>query len=484
MTIASSTDAHRPPLRTMTWIMTWTMSWTMTRALPGLLAPFALSALLAQLALSPQPALAADAPAYLSQADANTLWTLIAAILVMFMQAGFAFVEAGLTRAKNAGNIIMKNFLDFAAGAPVFFLIGFGLMFGKTMDGLIGGSDFALGALDATTAEGQWAFTFLFFQTVFAATAATIVSGAIAERTKFGAYILMSVVVTGFIYPVSGHWAWGNLFGNEGGWLAAMGFADFAGSTVVHSVGGWIALAGAIVVGPRIGKYSKDGAPRSIRGHSLPLAALGVFILWFGWFGFNPGSTTAANGTIGYIAVNTCLAGCTGMLGAMISVWLKYGKPDVSMSMNGALAGLVGITAGCFEVSPVGALIIGFGAGVLVVLSILFIDKVLKIDDPVGAVSVHGVCGAYGTLMVGLFAAPGYGTITGLFYGGGSAQLVTQAIGVAAVFAWSFGAGFVLFTLLRLVTGVRVTPEEELKGLDIAEHGSEAYSGFQIFSNE
>lgn len=472
MNIASPTGAHRPPPQAL------------THALPGLLAPLALSALLAQLALSPQPALAADAPAYLSQADANTLWTLIAAILVMFMQAGFAFVEAGLTRAKNAGNIIMKNFLDFAAGAPVFFLIGFGLMFGKTMDGLIGGSDFALGALDATTAEGQWAFTFLFFQTVFAATAATIVSGAIAERTKFGAYILMSVVVTGFIYPVSGHWAWGNLFGNEGGWLAAMGFADFAGSTVVHSVGGWIALAGAIVVGPRIGKYSKDGAPRSIRGHSLPLAALGVFILWFGWFGFNPGSTTAANGTIGYIAVNTCLAGCTGMLGAMISVWLKYGKPDVSMSMNGALAGLVGITAGCFEVSPVGALIIGFGAGVLVVLSILFIDKVLKIDDPVGAVSVHGVCGAYGTLMVGLFAAPGYGTITGLFYGGGSAQFATQAIGVASVFAWSFGAGLVLFTLLKLIIGVRVSPEEELKGLDIAEHGSEAYSGFQIFSNE
>ncbi|MDR3044561.1 MAG: ammonium transporter [Desulfovibrio sp.] len=450
----------------------------MARALPGLLALLVLSPLPAQAAQ------AADAPAYLSQSDANTLWTLIAAILVMFMQAGFAFVEAGLTRAKNAGNIIMKNFLDFAAGAPVFFLIGFGLMFGTTVDGLIGWSDFALGARDASTPDGQWAFTFLFFQTVFAATAATIVSGAIAERTRFGAYILMSMVVTGFIYPVSGHWAWGGLFGNEGGWLAAMGFADFAGSTVVHSVGGWVALAGAIVVGPRIGKYSKDGTPRSIHGHSLPLAALGVFILWFGWFGFNPGSTTTANGTIGYIAVNTCLAGCTGMLGAMVSVWLKYGKPDVSMSMNGALAGLVGITAGCFEVSPVGALLIGFGAGVLVVLSILFIDKVLKIDDPVGAVSVHGVCGAYGTLMVGLFAAPGYGGITGLFYGGGSAQLVTQAIGVVSVFAWSFGAGLVLFTLLKLITGVRVTPEEELKGLDIAEHGSEAYSGFQIFSNE
>ena len=450
----------------------------MARALPGLLALLVLSPLPAQAAQ------AADAPAYLSQSDANTLWTLIAAILVMFMQAGFAFVEAGLTRAKNAGNIIMKNFLDFAAGAPVFFLIGFGLMFGTTVDGLIGWSDFALGARDASTPDGQWAFTFLFFQTVFAATAATIVSGAIAERTRFGAYILMSMVVTGFIYPVSGHWAWGGLFGNEGGWLAAMGFADFAGSTVVHSVGGWVALAGAIVVGPRIGKYSKDGTPRSIHGHSLPLAALGVFILWFGWFGFNPGSTTTANGTIGYIAVNTCLAGCTGMLGAMVSVWLKYGKPDVSMSMNGALAGLVGITAGCFEVSPVGALLIGFGAGVLVVLSILFIDKVLKIDDPVGAVSVHGVCGAYGTLMVGLFAAPGYGGITGLFYGGGSAQLVTQAIGVVSVFAWSCGAGRVLFTLLKLITGVRVTPEEELKGLDIAEHGSEAYSGFQIFSNE
>lgn len=435
-------------------------------------------------ALAPLPAYAEDAPQFLSQSDANTLWTLIAAILVMFMQAGFAFVEAGLTRAKNAGNIIMKNFLDFAAGAPIFFLFGFGLMFGKSISGFIGGSDFALASFDGSTPEGMWAMTFWFFQAVFAATSATIVSGAIAERTKFGAYILMSMVVTGLIYPVTGHWAWGNLFGNEGGWLAAMGFADFAGSTVVHSVGGWIALAGAIVVGPRLGKYSADGKARSIQGHSLPLAALGVFILWFGWFGFNPGSTTVANGTIGYIAVNTCLAGCTGMLGAMITIWLKYGKPDVSMSMNGALAGLVAITAGCFEVSPIGSLIIGLGAGVLVVLSVLFIDQVLKIDDPVGAISVHGVCGAYGTLMVGLFAAPGYGTITGLFYGGGAGQLVTQAIGVAAAFAWAFGAGFILFSVLKMTMGVRVPAEEELKGLDVTEHGSEAYSGFQIFSNE
>jgi ammonium transporter, Amt family len=419
---------------------------------------------------------------YLTQGNANILWTLIAAILVMFMQAGFAMVESGFTRAKNAGNILMKNVFDFSAGSVIFFLLGFGLMFGDSIGGFVGGTGFLPGS--PADPDYLWTLTFWFFQCVFAATAATIVSGGIAERTKFGSYLLISVLVTGLIYPVSGHWAWGGLWGGEGGWLEAMGFADFAGSTVVHSVGGWIALAGAIALGPRLGKYTPDGKRNAIPGHSIPLAALGVFILWFGWFGFNSGSTTAVDGTIGYIAVNTNLAAATGALGAMFTAWLLFGKPDVSMSLNGVLAGLVAITAGCYEVSPLGAMIIGLGAGVLVVLSIIFIDKTLKVDDPVGAVSVHGVCGAFGTLCVGLFAAPGYGDLSGLFYGGGLSQLVTQAIGVASVFVWAFGTGFLAFKLVKAVMGVRVSAEEELKGLDVGEHGMEAYSGFQIFTTE
>jgi ammonium transporter, Amt family len=419
---------------------------------------------------------------YLTQGNANILWTLIAAILVMFMQAGFAMVESGFTRAKNAGNILMKNVFDFSAGSVIFFLLGFGLMFGDSIGGFVGGTGFLPGS--PADPDYLWTLTFWFFQCVFAATAATIVSGGIAERTKFGSYLLISVLVTGLIYPVSGHWAWGGLWGGEGGWLEAMGFADFAGSTVVHSVGGWIALAGAIALGPRLGKYTPDGKRNAIPGHSIPLAALGVFILWFGWFGFNSGSTTAVDGTIGYIAVNTNLAAATGALGAMFTAWLLFGKPDVSMSLNGVLAGLVAITAGCYEVSPVGAMIIGLGAGVLVVLSIIFMDKSLKVDDPVGAVSVHGVCGAFGTLCVGLFAAPGYGDLSGLFYGGGLSQLVTQAIGVGSVFVWAFGTGFLAFKLVKAFMGVRVSAEEELKGLDVGEHGMEAYSGFQIFTTE
>jgi ammonium transporter, Amt family len=419
---------------------------------------------------------------YLTQANANILWTLIAAILVMFMQAGFAMVESGFTRAKNVGNILMKNVFDFSAGSVIFFILGFGLMFGNSIGGFVGGSGFLPGS--PTDPDYLWTLTFWFFQCVFAATAATIVSGGIAERTKFGSYILISILVTGLIYPISGHWAWGGLWGGEGGWLENMGFADFAGSTVVHSVGGWVALAGAVVLGARIGKYSPDGKPNAIPGHSIPLAALGVFILWFGWFGFNPGSTTTADGTIGYIAVNTNLAAGTGALGAMFTAWLLFGKPDVSMSLNGVLAGLVAITAGCYEVSPLGAMIIGLGAGALVVLSIIFIDKTLRVDDPVGAVSVHGVCGAYGTLCVGLFAAPGFGDLSGLFYGGGVSQLLTQAVGVASVFVWAFGMGFVAFKLVKFVMGLRVSAEEELKGLDVGEHGMEAYSGFQIFTTE
>ncbi|EPR36317.1 ammonium transporter [Desulfovibrio sp. X2] len=432
---------------------------------------------------------AEDAPEMLSQANANIMWTLIAGMLVFFMQAGFACVEAGFTRAKSAGNIVMKNLLDFGAGQIVFLLIGFGLMFGTDVSGFIGTDQFGLKdvILDyANFDAGGWSVTFWFFQSVFAGTAATIVSGAMAERTKFSSYILLSIFVTAVIYPVSGHWAWGSLNGDaSAGWLSGLGFIDFAGSTVVHSCGGWVALAGAIALGPRLGKYNSDGEARAIPGHNIPLGALGVFILWFGWFGFNPGSTTTANNTIGLIAVNTSLAACAGTLGALALSWFRFGKPDMSMTMNGTLAGLVAITSPCYTVSPMGSITIGALAGLLVVLSIEFIDKVLKIDDPVGAVSVHGVCGAWGTLSAGLFTVPGLnGGAGGLFYGGGLSMLGVQALGVAATFVWAFGAGLVLMFLVKAIFGIRVTADEEMKGLDLAEHGSEAYAGFQIFRNE
>ncbi len=352
-------------------------------------------------------------------------------------------------------------------------------MFGTDMGGFIGTSGFGLGG----TAEGDlpWTYTFWFFQSVFAATAATIVSGGMAERTKFGTYVVVSALVTGLIYPISGHWAWGSLWlGDAGaGWLEGLGFCDFAGSSVVHSVGGWLALAGAMALGPRIGKYSADGKAKAIPGHNIPLAGLGVFILWFGWFGFNAGSTTTADDTIGLIAMNTSLSAGAGVLGAMLISWFRFGKSDISMTMNGALAGLVGITAGCATVSPTGSILIGFASGLLVVLSIEFIDKVLKIDDPVGASSVHGVCGAWGTLACGLFNLDG-----GLFYGGGFGQLGVQLIGVGAFFVWAFGVGWVVFSILKGFMGLRVEKDEELKGLDIAEHGSESYNGFQLFTTE
>ncbi len=439
----------------------------------------------AALCTAPAVAVAAEeAPAMLPQAAGNTMWTLIGAMLVMFMQPGFALVECGLTRAKNAANIIMKNYADFMLGALVFFVLGFGFMFGDSAGGLIGTKFFCMTGFDASNADGQWALTFWFFQAVFCATSATIVSGAVAERTKFSSYLIVSVVVSALIYPVSGHWAWGGLFGEAGGWLEAKGFIDFAGSTVVHSVGGWLALAGAIVVGPRIGKYSKDGKARALPGHNLPMAGLGVFVLWFAWFGFNCGSTTTADGTIGYIAMNTCLAACAGAACAMFATWALLGKPDPSMTFNGVLAGLVGITAGCLEVSPVGSIAIGAICGVIVVFSVLFIDQKLRIDDPVGAVSVHGVCGALGTLLVGLFAAPGYGKGVGLLYGGGTDMLLTQLTGVVAVFAWAFVCGLILFSIIKATVGLRVSHDVEMKGLDMTEHGVDAYSGFQIFSNE
>ncbi len=410
----------------------------------------------------------------------DTIWVLIAAFLVFFMQAGFAMVEVGCTRAKNAVNILMKNTMDFACGSLAFWAVGFGLMFGNDIAGFIGSNGFFLSTWNTAGAAGYWQYAFWLFQCVFAATAATIVSGAMAERTKFSAYLIYSIVISALLYPVSGHWIWGS-----GGWLSEAGFIDFAGSTVVHSVGGWAALAGAIVLGPRIGKYAKDGTSKVIAGHSIPLAALGVFILWFGWFGFNPGSTVAGTDlSIAVIAVTTNLAAAAGAVAAMLTVWIRFGKPDISMTLNGALGGLVGITAGCANVSPLSAIIIGAVAGVLVVFAVEFIDKVLKIDDPVGAISVHGVCGAWGTLAVGLFAQESFGGTSGLFFGGGISQFLTQAKGVIAVFAWAFILAFILFNVLKKTVGLRVSAEEEIKGLDIEEHGMESYSGFQIFTTE
>jgi Amt family ammonium transporter len=390
----------------------------------------------------------------------DILWVLIAGILVFWMQAGFALVEAGFTRAKNVGNIIMKNFMDFSLGSLIFWIIGYGIMYGSK------GAFF--GAFDIFyDVEGD--YHNLFFQTVFAATAATIVSGAMAERTKFSTYLIFSIVITAVIYPISGHWVWGN------GWLSTMEtpFHDFAGSTVVHSVGGWAALAGAWTIGPRLGKY--NGTSNAIPGHNMVLGALGVFILWMGWFGFNPGSQLAISGdnanAVAGIFITTNLAAAAGATVTMLVTWMRYGKPDLSMTLNGALAGLVAITAGCDVVSPEGSAIIGALAGALVVFSVEFIDKKLKVDDPVGAISVHGVCGAFGTLMVGLLAVDG-----GLFYGGGMALLTSQAIGVAAIGAWAFGLGLILFQVLKATVGLRVSEQEEREGLDIHEHGQSSYN--------
>jgi Amt family ammonium transporter len=412
----------------------------------------------------------------------DTVWILLTAVLVFFMQAGFAMVETGFTRAKNAVNIAMKNLMDFSVGTLAFWAVGFGLMFGADRFGLFGGSGFFLSGANPATAEGLRTFAFWMFQVVFAATAATIVSGAMAERTRFVAYLIYSFVISLFIYPISGHWIWG------GGWLGNLGFVDFAGSTVVHSLGGWCALVGAVLLGPRVGKYVRCNGQisvKAIQGHNLPLATLGVLILWFGWFGFNAGSTVAGTDlSIAFIAVNTNLAAVAGAIGAMFLSWIRSKKPDISMSLNGALAGLVGITAGCADVSPGSAILIGLIAGVIVELSVELIDKVLHVDDPVGAVSVHGVCGAWGTLAVGLFAQPEYGGLAGLFFGGGLKQLGVQALGVVSVFGWTVAASLVLFGLLKVTIGLRVSPEEELRGLDIGEHGSEAYAGFQIFTTQ
>ena len=411
----------------------------------------------------------------------NTCWVLVAAFLVYFMQAGFALCEAGFTRAKNTGNILMKNMMDFCIGTPCYWVIGFGLMFGGT-SALIGGFDPFIQGDYSHLGLDIPLWVYIVFQTVFCATAATIVSGAMAERTKFSMYLVYTVFISVLIYPVSGHWTWGGgwlMNGDEGSFMMrtfGTTFHDFAGSTVVHSVGGWIALVGGAILGPRIGKYGKDGKSRAIPGHSLTLACLGVFILWFGWFGFNPGSQLAAatsgdQTTISHVFLTTNLAACAGGFFALVASWMKYGKPSLSLTLNGVLAGLVGITAGCDLVSPFGSVLIGAICGVVMIFAVDFIDHVLKIDDPVGASSVHGVCGCLGTILTGLFA-----TEEGLFYGGGSSFLLAQLFGAAVVGVWAAGMGFIVFKVLDKIHGLRVPKRIEEEGLDIYEHGESAYN--------
>ncbi len=395
----------------------------------------------------------------------DTIWVLLAACLVFLMHAGFTLVETGFTRAKNAVNIIMKNLLTISLGVIIFFLVGFALAFGSDQMGLFGSTGWVLTGLDEAD-FGIPLYAFWFFQAVFAATAATIVSGAMAERTKLTAYIMFTIIITALTYPVVVHWVWG------GGWLAEMGFIDFAGSTVVHGVGGWSALIGAWLVGARAGKYGKDGKPNAIPGHNIPLGALGVFLLWLGWFGFNAGSTlSGTTPDIAAVATTTILAGAAGVISSMILSWFRYGKPDISLTLNGALGGLVGITAGTASVSPLGAMVIGLVAGAILVLAVEVLDRYLKVDDPVGAITVHAICGVVGTLAVGLFALDG-----GLFYGGGTSLLIVQAIGVLAVAGWSIGMALISFKVIGAITGgLRVSADEEYEGLDLGEHGISAY---------
>ncbi len=382
----------------------------------------------------------------------NSVWIVVAAILVMFMQAGFALVEAGFTRAKNAGNIIMKNVMDFSLGSLTYWAFGFALAYGgSSIGGFLAYGD--LFFFDDQSRAGEW-----FFQVVFAATAATIISGAVAGRVKFTSYLIYTPFVTGLIYPVVTHWVWG------GGWLSEIGFLDFAGSGVVHMLGGVAALAGVLIVGPRIGKYDEEGTPRSIPGHSVTLGALGVFILWFGWYGFNAGSTLAAVGQdIATPAVTTTLAASAGALGAMFTAWIITGKPDVGFTLNGVLAGLVGVTAGTASLSFGGSILVGLVAGVIMVFSVMALEKV-GIDDPVGAISVHGTAGLWGLIAVGLLTS--------------DANIGIQLVGALAIATWAFGTSFLVFKVIDLTVGMRVTPTEEREGLDRSEHGGEAYPEF------
>ncbi len=415
----------------------------------------------------------------------NAFWLFLGGILVFLMQTGFTMVEAGFTRAKNTGNIVMKNIVDFMFGSIIYWFIGYGLMYGEG-NGFIG-IPFGGAFMNSSAAAPDMDYTALFFQTVFCATSATIVSGAMAERTKFSAYCLYSAMISLFIYPIAGHWVWG------GGWLSEMGFHDFAGSGIVHMLGGVLSFVGAAILGPRIGKYGKDGKARAIPGHSIIIGALGVLLLWVGWFGFNPASTgglieagedgvfdSGATLLASKVFITTNLAACAAAITAMFFTWIRYKKPDVSMTLNGVLAGLVGVTAPCDCVSPSASIIIGIVAGVLVCVAVPFIDTKIKVDDPVGAVSVHGVCGLWGVIAVGLFSSdPASGVDMGLFYGGGAHLLVTQLIGAASLIAWAAVMGCILFGILKKAGRLRADKAEELEGLDATEHGlPSAYPDF------
>lgn len=397
------------------------------------------------------------------------IWFLIGAALVFWMQAGFAMVETGFTRAKNAGNILMKNLMDFCIGTVMFILIGFSLLLGEDVLGFIGKPGF-----DIFTSYANFDFSNFVFNLVFCATTATIVSGAMAERTKFSAYCVYSAIISLVVYPIEAGWVW-----NGQGWLAQLGCIDFAGSIVIHMVGGISALVGAIILGPRIGKYGKNGKVNAIPGHSITLGALGVFILWFAWYGFN-GAAAEDGARLGQILLTTTIAPAVATVTTMLFTWIKNGKPDVSMCLNASLAGLVAITAGCADVDAIGAAVIGIVAGILIVVAVEFVDIKLKIDDPVGAFSVHGVNGMWGGLAVGLFATGnGQNGITGLFYGGGFAQLGKQALGIVTIVAWTVVCMIIVFTIIKKTVGLRVTKDEEMKGLDICEHGLiSAYADF------
>jgi Amt family ammonium transporter len=412
----------------------------------------------------------------------DNLWLVIAGCLVFLMQAGFALVESGLTRAKNIANIMAKNLADMAIGAVAFFIIGYSFAFGSGNDFWGGFGDFFFSDSSASDAlfagDNLTPAAVFFFQVVFAATAVTIASGAMAERTKFSTYLIFSAVMTAFIYPIVVHWTWG------GGWIAGMSigdavYSDFAGSTIVHLTGGVAAFMGAFFLGPRIGKYDDSGRPRAIPGHNIGYAVIGVFILWFGWFGFNAGSELAVDTFVPFVALNTMIAAAAGVIGATLIIWIKSGVPDVAMAGNGALAGLVSITAPVGTVEPWAALVIGFIGGVIVVLAVLGFDRI-RIDDPVGAIAVHGVCGVWGTLSIGLFARYDDAFLgredAGLFYGGGLDQLAMQAVMVIIVIAWVAVTTGALFAILKSTIGLRVSPDEELDGLDVREHGTPGYN--------
>jgi len=443
-------------------------------------------ALCALLLVTATPALAADPSGAETLADnpsapVDFVWIIIASAMVFIMQGGFAMLTAGLCRAKNVVNLMMKNLMDFAIGSLAFFSVGFAIMFGADKGGLIGVTGwFLAGEYDVSQ------YLLFVFQVMFAATAATIVAGAVAERLKVKAYFLYAIAICAIVYPIYGHWVWG------GGWLSSLpygvGHVDFAGSGVVHAVGGFVGLAAAIVLGPRIGKFDLKGKARAIPGHSMTLAALGVFLLWFGWYGFNAGSTlTALELRTSVIAVNTTMAASAGAVSSLITIYAITKKLDVGMALNGAIAGLVAITAPCAWVEGWASVVIGIIGGIIVVVGVLFFDRI-RVDDPVGAVSVHGLNGIWGLLSIGLFADGTYGNyttegplVTGLFYGGGAEQLIAQAIGAAVVIAWAFGAGYILFKLLDVVLGgIRVPAQEEIEGLDIGEHGSAAYPNFPV----